>query len=162
MVVGNDRCKWNLGQAGLGIFLSASVAVAAGGMEEDLRPHETVGMHAERLAKSTANSALAFGSGRELASTLGCGGLSNNLMLKTRAYLHKEEDSKAAGLGSAFMGGCVVYNRRQFTQEQCRCLGEVGRVLVPSIYLREFDYQDSVADIKKHFVLTPFLLKCGL
>lgn len=155
---GDGACNWGLLAQGRSTYLFGAQAVASGGGIPAIG-RETVGSHITRGIQQQKPMTAAYSAGIAHAKALGCGPLASALRDGALGYLDRTGKDARSG---RFLGQCAANSRRKLSTDQCSCIAEIVRSIVPAVYFRSFDYKEHVEDIKgRGGALSIALMQCN-
>lgn len=89
----------------------------------------------EALRKQAASGAAILAGGKAF-DAIGCGAMADTIAQNVMAYL---DNSAQGGAGATFVSGCAEHYAGTYSEQQCRCVGDIGRSVIPGIHELRFD-----------------------
>ena len=114
----------------------------------------------EALAQSSVSTAALY-TGLKMAEAFGCSKESKYIVDGFVRYL-SHTSSKTTG-GRQFADTCARHYNGQYSQEQCQCVADLARAVIPEIHASEFS-PEIIRDIisRNPFLGAPIVAQCGI
>ena len=122
-------------------FLLSSTLVASGGTQFGNEARE-------KAIGDQLSSEVSYGAGYKAAKSIGCTEIGKQFATHIVEYL-----DRTAETSSSYVNGCIVYHSGRYTKQQCQCLADIGRSVIPDIHQTLF----SDSSVEKIWKSNPFV-----
>lgn len=102
----------------------------------------------EKAIGDQLSSEVSYGAGYKAAKSIGCTEIGERFANHIVEYLDRTAESS-----SNYVYGCVAHYSGRYTKQQCQCLADIGRSVIPNIHQTLF----SDSSVEKIFKSNPFV-----